>query len=262
MEEKRKNMLNRKHILITGASSGFGYYLALTYAKEWDNITLYLIARRKEKLEKLKQEILSMQKNICVEIFAGDICDKEFVKKNTKGLDIDILVNNAGLARGIDSAENTIYSDWEEMIATNVSALTFITHCILPNMVKQGSGHIINIGSIAGSYAYPGGNVYGATKAFVEQFSRNLRADLYSKNIRVSNIEPGLCEGSDFSIVRFNGDLEKARSIYKHTKPLHAKDIAEIIFWVSTQPPHVNINSIEVMPTTQAVAGLNVHYND
>lgn len=254
-----KNKQDKKYILITGASSGFGYYLALTYAREWNNITLYLIARRKEKLEKLRQEILSMQKNICVEILAGDICDKEFITKSTKDLDIDILVNNAGLARGIESAENTSYSDWEEMIATNIKALSHITHCILPNMVAKGSGHIINVGSIAGSYAYRGGNVYGATKAFVKQFSRNLRADLYDKNIRVSNIEPGLCEGSDFSIVRFHGDKERANNVYKHTKPLHAKDIAEIIFWVSTQPPHVNINSIEIMPTTQASAGLSVH---
>lgn len=248
-----------KHILITGASSGFGYHLALTYARKWDNITLYLIARRQDKLENLKQEILLLKKNIHVVLGVGNVRDKDFVELFTKSLQIDILVNNAGLARGIESAENTLYSNWEEMIATNVSALTFITHCILPSMVKRGSGHIINIGSIAGNYAYPGGNVYGATKAFVEQFSRNLRADLYNKNIRVSNIEPGLCEGSDFSVVRFNGDLDKARSIYEHTKPLHARDIAEIIFWVSAQPPHVNVNSIEIMPTTQAVAGLNVY---
>ena len=251
-------MSRKKHILITGASSGFGYYLALTYAKEWDNITLYLIARRKDKLLSLKEEILAINKNITIQLGIGDVCDKEFVRQFTKDLHIDILINNAGLARGIESAENTLYSDWEEMIATNVSALTFITHCILPSMVEQGSGHIINIGSIAGSYAYPGGNVYGATKAFVEQFSRNLRTDLYNKNIRVSNIEPGLCEGSDFSVVRFNGDLHRAKAIYENTKPLHAKDIAEIIFWVSAQPSHVNINSIEIMPTTQAVAGLNV----
>ncbi|GAB0172329.1 Short chain alcohol dehydrogenase [Helicobacter trogontum] len=255
-------MQEKKHILITGASSGFGYYLALTYAKEWDNIALYLFARRKEKLEHLKQEILSMHKNISAQLFIGDVCDKDFIDEVTKDLSIDILVNNAGLARGIESAENTIYSDWEEMIATNIKALTHMTHCILPGMVKRGSGHIINVGSIAGSYAYKGGNVYGATKAFVKQFSRNLRADLYDKNIRVSNIEPGLCEGSDFSIVRFHGDTEKASNVYKHTKPLHAKDVAEIIFWVSTQPPHVNINSIEIMPTTQASGGLNVHYNE
>lgn len=253
-------MSSNKSILITGASSGFGYYLALTYAREWDNIILYLIARRNDKLLNLKQEIQALNKNITINLGVGDVCDKEFIEQFTKDLHIDILVNNAGLARGIDSAENTLYSDWEEMINTNVSALTFITHCILPNMVKQGSGHIINVGSIAGSYAYFGGNVYGGTKAFVKQFSRNLRADLYNKNIRVSNIEPGLCEGSDFSLVRFHGDLDKVQTLYKNTKPLHAKDIAEIIFWVSTQPSHVNINSIEVMPTTQASAGLNVHY--
>lgn len=254
-------MSDNKKILITGASSGFGYHLALTYAKKWDNIELYLVARRKDKLETLKQEILSLNKNITVCLGVGNVCDKDFVRQFTKDLQIDILINNAGLARGVESAEKTSYSDWEEMISTNVSALTFVTHCILPNMVKRGSGHIINVGSIAGSYAYPGGNVYGATKAFVEQFSRNLRTDLYNKNIRVSNIEPGLCEGSDFSVVRFYGDEDKAKALYKQTKPLHAKDVAEIIFWVSSQPEHVNINAIEIMPTTQAVAGLNVHYN-
>ncbi len=248
-------------ILITGASSGFGYYLALTYAREWDNLTLHLIARRQNKLESLKEEISSLGKNIEVNLGIGDIRDKEFIKDFTKDLDIDILVNNAGLAKGIESAENTIYDDWKEMIAVNVEALSFITHSILPKMVLKGSGHIINIGSIAGTYPYPGGNVYGATKAFVKQFSRNLRTDLYNKNIRVSNIEPGLCEGSDFSIIRFYGDCNKAKSIYKDTKPLHAKDIAQIIFWVSNQPKHININSIEIMPTTQASAGLNVHYN-
>lgn len=254
-------MNQTKHILITGASSGFGRHLALTYAREWDHITLYLIARRKEKLESLQQEILAIKKDINVHLGIGDVCDKEFIARFTEGLPIDILVNNAGLARGIESAEQSAYHDWEEMIATNVAALSYMTHCILPGMVQRGSGHIINIGSIAGSYPYAGGHVYGATKAFVKQFSKNLRADLYNKNIRVSTIEPGLCEGSDFSLVRFHGDKARADSVYANAKPLHARDIAEIIFWVSGQPPHVNINSIEIMPTTQASAGLKVHYD-
>ncbi len=249
-------------ILITGASSGFGYYLSLIYAKEWDNLTLNLIARRKNKLELLKREIDSLNKNIRVNLGIGDVRDKEFIKSFTQHMDIDILINNAGLAKGMQSAENTLYEDWEEMIAVNIESLSFITHCILPKMVEKGNGHIINIGSIAGTYPYPGGNVYGASKAFVKQFSRNLRADLYDKNIRISNIEPGLCEGSDFSIVRFYGNEEQANSVYKNTKPLHAKDIAQIIFWVSSQPQHININSIEIMPTTQASAGLKVHYNN
>ncbi len=249
------------NILITGASSGFGRALSLLYAKEWDNITLYLIARRQDKLSSLEQEITSLGKNIKVVLGIGDVCNKDFIKLFTKDLCIDILVNNAGLARGIDSAEHIPFCDWEEMIEVNIKALSFLTHCILPKMVQQGKGHIINIGSIAGTYPYPGGNVYGASKAFVKQFSRNLRADLYNKNIRVSNIEPGLCEGSDFSIVRFHGDTKKAEELYAQTTPLHANDIAKTIFWVSSQPPHINVNSIEIMPTVQASAGLNVYCN-
>lgn len=250
------------NILITGASSGFGRSLALLYATEWDNLTLYLIARRKDKLESLQQEILRLNKNISVVLGVGDVRDKDFITSFVKNLNIDILVNNAGLARGVESAEKTIFTDWEEMIEVNVKALSFLTHCILPQMVKQRSGHIINVGSIAGTYPYPGGNVYGATKSYVKHFSRNLRADLYDKNVRVSNIEPGLCEGSDFSVVRFHGDETKAKNVYANTTPLHADDIARAIFWISSQPPHVNVNSLEIMPTVQASAGLNVYYNN
>ncbi|RDU67144.1 NAD(P)-dependent oxidoreductase [Helicobacter didelphidarum] len=247
------------NILITGASSGFGRSLALKYAHEWDNLQLYLVARRGEKLQILRNEILTMKKNISVILGTGDVCNKSFIDNFTNNIDVDILVNNAGLARGIESAEKTQFHDWEEMIEVNIKALSYLTHKILPSMVKRKSGHIINIGSIAGTYPYPGGNVYGASKAFVKQFSRNLRADLYDKNIRISNIEPGLCDGSDFSITRFHGDSQKAQNVYANTFPLHADDIANIIFWVSTQPQHININSIEVMPTTQASAGLNVY---
>lgn len=247
-----------KNILITGASSGFGKYLALEYAQNWDNIALYLIARRGEKLQNLKEQIEQKEKNIKVFLGVGDVCDRDFIDKFTQDLNIDILVNNAGLARGIECAQDCKISDWDEMIAVNISALIYLTHKILPRMAKQKSGHIINIGSIAGSYAYRGGNVYGASKAFVAQFSRNLRTDLYDKNVRVSNIEPGLCDGSDFSITRFHGDTNKAALVYKDTKPLHAKDIAKIIFWVSSLPSHININALEVMPTIQASAGLAV----
>lgn len=250
------------NILITGASSGFGKELALKYAKECSNIKLYLIARRKDKLQNLQHEIQNINKNADVILGVGDVCDREFIDNFTKNLNIDILVNNAGLARGIDTAENCKINDWDEMIDTNIKALIYLTHAILQNMVKNKSGHIINIGSIAGSYPYRGGNVYGASKAFVKQFSRNLRTDLYDKNIRVSNIEPGLCDGSDFSLTRFHGDSNKASNVYKNTQPLHASDIANIIFWVSMQPKHVNINSIEIMPTTQASAGLVVYKNN
>ena len=145
------------------------------------------------------------------------------------------------------------------MIQINVLALVRLTRLLLPQMVARKKGHIINIGSIAGRYPYPGGNVYGATKAFVRQFSLNLRADLYDKHIRVSNIEPGLSGGSEFSLVRFKGDTNLANAVYEGTKPLLPQDIAEAIFWVATLPSHVNINTIELMPTTQAPAALNVY---
>ncbi|STQ86094.1 SDR family NAD(P)-dependent oxidoreductase [Helicobacter muridarum] len=251
------------NILITGASSGFGMELAFKYANELNNVTLYLIARRKEKLEAVQEHINEIstknKKNIQVYLGIGDVCDKDFVRSFANSLYIDILVNNAGLARGIDSTDKIPFQDWEEMIAVNITALSFLTHIILPNMLKQGRGHIVNIGSIAGTYPYYGSSVYGASKAFVKQFSRNLRAELYDKNIRVTNIEPGLCNGSDFSLTRFHGDKQKADLVYENTIPLNAKDIAEAIFWATSQPQHVNINHIELMPTTQASAGLVVH---
>ncbi|MWV62035.1 SDR family NAD(P)-dependent oxidoreductase [Helicobacter saguini] len=250
--------MTNKNILITGASSGFGKYLALEFAENCDNITLFLIARRKENLQNLKEQIEQKKKNINVILGVGDVCDRAFIDKFTQDIKVDILVNNAGLALGIEPAESCKMGDWDRMISVNISALVYLTHKILPQMVAQKSGHIINIGSIAGHYAYRGGNVYGASKAFVEQFSRNLRADLFDKNVRVSNIEPGLCDGSDFSLTRFSGDKAKADAVYQGTKPLHAQDVAKIIFWVSTLPPHININAIEVMPTIQASAGLAV----
>jgi 3-hydroxy acid dehydrogenase/malonic semialdehyde reductase len=163
---------------------------------------------------------------------------------------IDILLNNAGLALGLGPAHETDLDEWEKMVDTNIKGLLYMTRQILPAMVARGAGHIINLGSIAGSWPYPGGNTYGATKAFVQQFSRNLRADLLGTGIRVTNIEPGLAE-SEFSIVRFGGDAEKAAKVYEGTQPLTPVDIAEIIYWTASRPAHVNINSVEVMPVCQ-----------
>ena len=170
-------------------------------------------------------------------------------------------MNNAGKALGLSSADKADVCDWEEMVEVNILALIKLTHLLLPQMVAQGYGHIINIGSIAGSYPYPGGNVYGASKAFVRQFSLNLRADLYDKNIRVTDIEPGLCGGSEFSQVRFKGDEAKAKSVYEGTTPLMPEDIAQSVLWVASLPQHININTLEIMPTIQAPAALNVYKN-
>lgn len=243
-------------VVITGASVGFGREIARIFAKA--NHKVIAIARRESKLKELQEELGG--KNC--EIIAQDICDYEALKRALEKLpdfqNIDILINNAGLALGLSSADKAELGDWERMIDVNITSLVRLTHLIVPQMVKKGSGHIINIGSIAGSYPYPGGNVYGASKAFVKQFSLNLRADLFDKGIRISNVEPGLCGGSEFSLVRFKGDENKANAVYENTEPLMPKDIAEIVFWIAQQPKHININRIEIMPTIQAPSALSV----
>lgn len=245
-------------ILVTGASVGFGAAIARKFAKE--NNKVIALARREDKLKELQNE-LGVDK---CQIIAVDICDIEAIKKAINNLrddfkNIDVLVNNAGLALGLCSADKADMSDWERMIEVNILSLVRLTRILLPQMTANKHGHIINIGSIAGSYPYPGSNVYGASKAFVKQFSLNLRADLSDKNIRVTNIEPGLSGGSEFSLVRFKGDKEAANKVYEDANPLLPEDIAEAVFWAATQPKHVNINRIEMMPVMQASSALSVH---
>ena len=171
---------------------------------------------------------------------------------------VDVLVNNAGLALGLEPADRADLRDWETMIDTNVKGVVYLTRAVLPGMVERGRGHVVNMGSVAATYPYPGGNVYGATKAFVRQFSLNLRADLVGRGVRVTDIEPGLCGGTEFSSVRFGGDEDKAAGVYKGTQPLTAEDIAEAVFWATALPSHVNINIIELMPTCQAAGPFNI----
>ena len=192
-----------------------------------------------------------------------DVTDKASVDAALASLppqwaDIDLLVNNAGLALGLEAADKADYGDWETMIHTNVLGLTYLTRQILPQMVARGSGYIINMGSIAGTYPYPGGNVYGATKAFVRQFSLNLRADLAGTGIRVSNIEPGMCGGTEFSQVRFKGDEARVAALYADVAFLSGEDIANTALWLYQTPPHMNINSIEIMPVAQSFSALPV----
>lgn len=244
--------------LITGASVGFGWATAVKFVKE--NIRVIALARREEKLKEL-QKCLSPE--MC-EILSLDVCDTKAIELGLKNLpnefkNIDILVNNAGLALDLTSSDKAEISDWERMIEVNILSLVRLTRLILPQMVERKRGHIVNIGSIAGNYAYPGSNVYGASKAFVKQFSLNLRADLADKNIRITNIEPGLSGDSEFSLVRFKGDKARADSVYLGTNPLLSSDIAEAIFWAVSQPARVNINRIELMPTTQSFSALSVH---
>lgn len=245
---------------VTGASSGFGWAIAHKLAAQ--NFNIIALARRKERLLELQN---ALGESRCA-LISSDVQESENIAQNlmqitsARGWSVDALINNAGLALGLQSADKANLDDWEQMIAVNISALVRLTRLVLPQMVAKKAGTIINIGSIAGSYPYPGSNVYGATKAFVKQFSLNLRADLYDKNIRVTNIEPGLAE-SEFSLVRFKGDKHQADSVYAGTQPLLPSDIAEAVAWVLSLPPHVNINRIELMPTTQAPAALNVYRN-
>jgi len=246
-----------KTILITGASAGFGWATAKRFVSQGDRVIA--CARRNERLNELRNELGTEH----VFVLPLDLTNSQQIQTLLSSLptnwqNIDVLVNNAGLALGTKPAQNALLSDWETMIDTNIKGLVTLTHHILPGMVKRNKGHIINIGSIAGDYPYPGGNTYGATKAFVKQFSLNLMADLVETPIRVTNIEPGAAE-TEFSIVRFHGDKNKADNVYAGMQPLSADDIAECIVWASRQPAHVNINRIEVMPTNQASAGLKTY---
>jgi NADP-dependent 3-hydroxy acid dehydrogenase YdfG len=239
-------------ILITGATSGFGAACAKRFAAEgWQ---LILTGRRAARLEQLQVELGAAVR----QIITLDVRDRQQVFNRLGALtDIDLLLNNAGLALGLEPAWDINIDDWDTMVDTNIKGLMYCTRALLPQMVACNSGHIINIGSTAGSWPYPGGNVYGSTKAFVQQFSRNLRADLIGKKVRVTNLAPGMAE-SEFSKVRFKGDDEKAAQIYQGVEPLRPEDIAEIVYWVASQPPHVNINAIEVMPVNQSWGPLAV----
>ena len=240
-----------KIALITGASSGFGKACARAFAAA--GYALILVARSEEKLQQLAAEL---RPSTTVHVACADMMDAVAVKALVQNLPepfraVDVLINNAGLALGVAPAYDADLNDWETMVDTNIKGLMRITHHLLPGMVERNRGHIINMGSVAGSWPYPGGNVYGGTKAFVQQFSRNLRAELLGKQIRVTNLEPGMAE-TQFSIVRMKGNTEKASQVYENTQPLTAGDIADIALWVASLPPHVNINTLEVMPTCQA----------
>jgi NADP-dependent 3-hydroxy acid dehydrogenase YdfG len=244
-------------VLITGASSGFGQACARRFVSEGYNVVL--CARRLERLESLAESLNSTGE---VVVQALDVSDSDAVAGLLEALPkshrcIDILVNNAGLALGLEPAYRTHLDDWETMVDTNIKGLMRMTRRLLPGMVERRKGHIVNIGSIAGSWPYPGSNVYGATKAFVAQFSRGLRCDLLGTPVRVTNIEPGLAE-TEFSMVRMKGDAAKASAVYLDTQPLNADDIAEMIYWVTSQPAHININTLEVMPVCQAWGPLAV----
>lgn len=243
-------------ILVTGASAGFGKAICETLVKA--GFRVIGAARRLEKLNELKAQLGDNFYPLQMDVSKTTEIDTALSNLPTEWQQIDGLVNNAGLALGLEPAHKADFNDWLTMINTNIIGLTYLTQQLLPQMVQCNQGHIINLGSIAGTYPYPGGNVYGATKAFVQQFSLNLRADLAGTSVRVTNIEPGLCGGTEFSNVRFKGDDEKAANLYKGANAIQPEDIANAVLWIYQQPPHVNINRIEIMPVSQSFAALNV----
>lgn len=244
-------------ILVTGATAGFGDAITRRFVAQGHRVIA--TGRRQQRLDQLHAEL-----GDAVYPYALDVTDRTQIDGLLAHLPaewqaIDVLVNNAGLALGLEPAHKASADDWETMIDTNTKGLVLITRAILPGMVERNRGHIINLGSTAGRWPYAGGNVYGATKAFVRQFSLGLRADLFGTAVRVTDIEPGLVGGTEFSSVRFKGDEHKVHTTYDQAHPLMPDDIAEAVFWTATLPPHVNINMIEMMPVSQSFAGLNVH---
>ena len=243
--------MSDKTIMITGATSGFGEACARLFAQQgWK---LILTGRRQNRLEALQQELGGTQQ---VHICCFDITDRQAVEQAITDLpsgfnQIDVLLNNAGLALGLEPAHQTRLDDWEQMVDTNIKGLLFCTRTVLPMMVERKAGYIINIGSVAGNWPYPGGNTYCGTKAFVRQFSLALRADLLGTNVRVSNIEPGNAE-TEFSKVRFNQDEQRASQVYAGTTALTAEDIANTVWWLVNTPEHMNVTTMEVMPTQEA----------
>lgn len=247
----------RQTALITGATSGFGAAIARRFLR--NGYRVIALGRRAERLSHLEGKYGSKH----LHTLTVDVTDSAAIEAAVAGLPeefrlVNCLVNNAGLALGIGPAQSASLADWDRMIDTNCRGLVHMTRALLPGMVARGRGLIINIGSVAGTYPYPGGNVYGATKAFVHQFSLNLRSDLHGTGVRVACIEPGLCGGTEFSEVRLGGDLAKAAKVYEGTQPLTAEDIADTVAWIASRPPYVNINTIELMPVAQSFAGFQV----
>lgn len=236
-------------VLVTGATAGFGAATARRFVQEGAKVIA--TGRRRERLDALTEELGERCHPLVL-----DVTDRNAVFGAVEALppdfaEVDVLVNNAGLALGLDMAQGSNLDDWEGMVETNINGVLYCTRALLPGMCARDRGHIINLGSVAANYPYPGGNVYGATKAFVRQLSLGLRSDVLGRNVRVTCVEPGLAE-TEFALVRFKGDREKAKAPYAGLQPLTPEDVADVIYYVATLPAHVNINVIEMMPVRQA----------
>ena len=235
--------------LVTGATSGIGQACATRLVH--DGARVVAVGRRGDRLAALAERLGPRLHPLTL-----DVTDRPAVEAALASLPVpfaalDVLVNSAGMALGLEPVHRTSLEDWDRMIETNCRALVTLCRLVLPGMVARGRGHVVNIGSVAGSYPYPGGNVYGATKAFVRQFSLAIRSDLLGTPVRVTNVEPGMCE-TEFSVVRFSGDQAKASNVYAGMTPLSAADVADVVAWCVSRPPHVNVNTIELMPVQQA----------
>lgn len=246
-------ILNNKIVFITGASSGIGRSTAIKFAEA--GASILICARRTERLAALSKA-LRERFDIKVHAFPLDVRDQNAVRDSLNALpdewkSISILVNNAGLSRGLDTLQEGDVADWDEMLDTNVKGMLYVTRAILPGMIERNEGHIVNIGSVAGFWVYPKGNVYNASKFAVNALTQGLKMDLLGTPIRVTEIDPGLVE-TEFSEVRFHGNKERAAAVYKGLTPLSSDDIAESIVWAATRPPHVNISNIIMMSVDQA----------
>ncbi len=253
--------VKNKIVFITGATAGIGKACAELFAE--NGAKLILSARRENRLEALAKS-LKERFQTDLHVLRLDVANPSMVEESIKELPeawraIDILINNAGMARGLDKVHEASVADWDEMIDTNIKGLLYVSRAVMPGMVARGSGHIVNLGSIAGHEVYPGGNVYCATKHAVAAITKGMQIDLVDSPVRVTTIDPGLVE-TEFSMVRFRGDEQRAKKIYQGIQALTGADIAEAVLFAVTRPPHVNIHEIIIMPTHQA-GSMVVHRN-